>query len=155
MSKSRTTRLNRIYWRMKCRCYNKLDKSYKRYGARGIIICDAWISNYHAFEMWATNNGYADYLSIDRINNNGNYEPNNCRWTTAKEQARNKRPNHIISYAGKTQTLAAWADEVGLKHNTIINRIKRGWPIEKSLTTALLPNEKTNVARIKTQTGGF
>ena len=89
------TRINRIYWGMKARCYNKNYHKYPNYGARGIKICDEWKNDFMAFYNWAINNGYADNLSIDRINNDGNYEPSNCRWATAKQQANNTRKTKI------------------------------------------------------------
>lgn len=85
----------RIYNGMIRRCYRQSDSGYKYYGRRGISVCDEWRNNYHAFKVWAVNHGYRDNLSIDRIDNDGNYEPGNCRWATAKEQNNNKsHPRH-------------------------------------------------------------
>lgn len=123
---------------MKERCYRKYNDSYKNYGARGIKICDEWLDKNNGFlnfYNWAINNGYKDGLSIDRINVNGNYEPNNCRWVSMSEQSKNTRNTHNIMYQGETHCLSDWAKISGIKRPTLLQRINNGWSIEKALTT--------------------
>lgn len=129
------TRLFNTWVSMRNRCNNPNDSYYKDYGGRGITVCDEWQSDFAAFREWALANGYKSNLSIDRIDNNKGYFPKNCRWATAKEQARNRRSNRNITAFGKTQTIQAWAEETGLKYRTLHHRIEAGWPIEKALTT--------------------
>lgn len=103
----------RIYgcWQdMKNRCYNKNRKKYKIYGARGITVCDEWKNNFKCFYDWAKSNGYSDNLTLDRIDVNGNYCPENCRWATAKEQANNRRTNHKITINGVAKNLCEWLE---------------------------------------------
>ena len=130
-------RYSRLYgiWRgIKERCDTPSCSTYKNYGARGITYCSEW-RDYLTFKEWALNNGYAENLTIDRIDVNGNYEPNNCRWTTYKIQGLNRRNNRNLSFNGVTKTLSEWAEETGIKSSTIWARLKRGWSIEKTLTT--------------------
>jgi hypothetical protein len=127
------TRLYRIWLNMRRRCNNRRDQDYPYYGGRGIKVCKEW-DNYAAFHDWAMKNGYADHLTLDRINNNGDYCPENCRWATRKEQARNTRQNHFITFNGKTMTIAEWAEYLGVSSTVLRTRLYRGWPIERALT---------------------
>lgn len=104
------SRLYNIYAAMKQRCYNQGIKSFKDYGGRGIEVCEEWRNSFEAFYEWAMANGYADNLTLDRIDVNGNYEPTNCRWATRKEQNNNKRNNCKITYKDETHTLAEWIE---------------------------------------------
>lgn len=122
----RSTRLYRIWGGMKARCYRKTHVWYKRYGGRGIVICDEWRDNFQAFYNWAMANGYRDDLSIDRIDVNGNYSPDNCKWSTEVEQKNNRSNNQTVEINGRTQTLAEWATEAGLKYTTVYRRYKHG-----------------------------
>lgn len=126
---------------MKERCGNPNDKNYHNYGGRGITVCDEWLGE-HGFEnfyKWAVEAGYDESKSraeqsIDRINVNGNYEPNNCRWATQKEQANNERRNIRITYKGKTQTAKQWSEELGINYRTMRSRIKSGLSTEDILS---------------------
>ena len=118
----RNTRIYNIWTQMKKRCYNKNFTYYKDYGGRGIEVCEEWKNNFQAFDKWAMQNGYRDDLMIDRIDNDGNYEPSNCRWVDTYEQSNNKRSNVNITYMGKTQTLAQWCRELGLDYKVINER---------------------------------
>lgn len=129
------SRLHRIWDSMKSRCYNENVPHYHRYGARGIIICEEWRNNFKAFYDWAMSHGYTDELTIDRIDNDGNYCPENCRWVTLHEQNRNRRTNRMITFDGKTQCMSDWAKELGIKPITLLGRFSRGWSVERALTT--------------------
>ena len=128
------TRLYRIYSNMKSRCYNKQHSAYQNYGGRGINICDEWLNSFVVFYDWAMDNGYQDDLSIDRIDNNKGYSPDNCHWATSKQQCNNTRSNVYFTYNGKKHTLAEWCSILGLKYFTVYRRIKYyNWSIEKAL----------------------
>lgn len=134
-------RLHRILGNMKDRCNNKKSKDYKNYGDRNIKVCNEWLdrkNGFMNFYNWAMQNGYKEDLTIDRIDNNGNYEPSNCRWVDIKVQANNKRNNKLITYNGKTQTLSQWAKELKIKYATLNNRINTNkWSIERAFTQPL------------------
>lgn len=134
------TPLYKIFASMKQRCYNKNQLKYKIYGARGIKICDEWLKNFNNFYDWAIENGYNKSLSIDRIDNNGNYEPSNCRWVNAKAQALNRRNNVVISYNGETHPLSIWCEKLNLPYERMEQRIKSGWDAKKAFTTPILSN---------------
>lgn len=116
------TKIHGLWKGIKSRCFNKNHIHYDKYGGRGITICDKWLL-FENFYDWAIKNGYKEGLSIDRIDNNGNYEPSNCRWTTQKEQNSNKRNNVFIDYKGKTYTLSELARNVGINRKTLKRRI--------------------------------
>lgn len=126
------TKLYHVWIGMKNRCYNDNCSAYKNYGGRGIKVCEEWIKNPFRFYEWAIKNGYNNGLSIDRINNDGNYCPENCRWATRKEQANNIRKNHIIVYNDKTKTMSEWADFLGITYSQIKYRIKKYGICEKT-----------------------
>lgn len=129
-----TTRLYKTWAHMLDRCENNKIRSYKDYGGRGIRVCEAW-HDFTAFRAWALANGYADHLTIDRVKNDGNYEPGNCRWATRKEQNRNSRRNRLLTIGGETLCLAEWAERTGIKPGTIHTRLKLGWPAERAIKT--------------------
>lgn len=121
---------------MKNRCSNPRNRHYKDYGGRGIKVCDEWADKkqgHKNFQNWAVENGWKEGLSIDRKNNDGNYEPSNCRWATPKEQARNRRPNNLITICSQTKTLTEWAEMIGITPNTLKCRIEHGWKEEDLL----------------------
>lgn len=132
--KKSRTKLYNVWNTMKSRCYNEKAEKYKDYGARGITVCDEWLHNFQAFYEWAMANGYEENLTIDRKDVNGNYEPSNCRWSTTKEQANNKRTNRYITYNGETHTLAEWAEIRGITQSALRHRLARGWALDKALS---------------------
>lgn len=130
------TRLYLIWCNMKNRCYNPKVDSYVDYGGRGIKVCPEW-NEFIPFMEWSYANGYDEKkssreLSLDRKDTNGDYCPENCKWSTIIEQANNKRSNHILEYRGEKKTVAEWAREFDIPYKTLVQRIYRGWSIEKA-----------------------
>lgn len=129
-------RRNSIYsvWSgIKDRCYNKNSPAYKNYGGRGIDMYRDWRLHFMSFYDWAIENGYKKGLTIERINNDWGYSPNNCRWATMKEQSRNRRTNRIINYNGYSFCVSEWAEKLGISSGAIFGRLKRGYSVEKAL----------------------
>ena len=127
--------LYKAWGSMKRRCYNPNAQQYHNYGARGITVCDEWRKSYKSFQTWALDNGWGRGLSLDRINNDGNYEPSNCRWTDHVMQGRNRRTNMLLTYKGETKTVAEWSEITGLYYTTLIERIRNGWSPEEVIET--------------------
>lgn len=128
------TKLHRVWWGIIERCCDEHNKNYPLYGGRGIRICPEWRDSFKAFYDWAIASGYRDGLTIDRKDVDGNYCPENCRWATAKEQARNRRTARMLELNGEVHSLIEWSEITGLKPDTITERIKAGWTIEEALT---------------------
>lgn len=130
--RNRGTRVYKAWCNMKTRCYNKNNKDYPYYGGRGIKVCSRWRNNFSAF-LEDMGEPPKDY-QLDRINNEGNYEPGNCRWTDKVTQMRNCRKARPITFNGRTQLITEWAYELGVKPATLIMRFHRGWSVERALT---------------------
>lgn len=127
----KNTRIYHIWQGAKNRVFNQNDKHWPDYGGRGITMCKEWATSFECFRDWAFANGYSENLTIDRIDVNGDYCPENCRWVTKADQQRNKRNNRYYTYNGKTQLIPAWAKEFGVTDSTIRSRIRRGEKPEK------------------------
>ena len=128
--KQSKTRLYRIWAGMKRRC----EYRHERYSLRGISYCDEW-KDFEPFFKWAQLSGYTDQLTLDRIDNDGNYNPDNCRWATRKEQSRNTSKNRLIHFNGEISCLHEWAERFNINSRTLSDRLNRGWSIEKALLT--------------------
>jgi len=134
--KSNTT-LYRIYKHIRGRCYCTTDERYSDYGGRGIAMCIDWYNDFMSFYDWAIANGYSGNLTIDRIDNNKGYSPDNCRWAGRYTQANNKRNNRYIEYGGIKLTVSQWARRIGINPKILDNRLRRGWSEERALTQPL------------------
>lgn len=127
-----SSRTYRIWQGIGQRCNNPRARKFEYYGGRGIQLCPRWSS----FELFLADLGECPVgLTIERIDNSGNYEPRNCRWATQKEQNRNHRRNRVIAWRGETALLVDWADRLGIKWNTLYYRLKRGWSVDRAFTT--------------------
>ena len=148
--KGRYSRLYIVWCNMKGRCYNPNDKRYNSYGARGIIVCDEWKNDFNAFQKWAESAGYRPdakrgECTIDRIDNNKGYCPENCRWVNNQTQANNKSNNIILTYNGKSQTVSQWARELNVDSETLRHRYNCGWNTKRIIETPLRKKSVDNL----------
>lgn len=128
------TKLNKVWRNMKDRSYNINNKRYPHYGGRGIKVCEEW-QKYEPFRDWANESGYEVGLSLDRINNDGDYAPSNCRWATSKIQNNNFSRNRNISFQGIIHSISEWSRILKIPRNTLDYRINSGWSIESAFYT--------------------
>lgn len=133
------SKIYKTWLAMKYRCYDQKYCGYKNYGGKGIKVCDRWLHSFQNFleDMDECPNG----KSLDRIDNSNDYCKENCRWSTKKEQQRNRSCCHFVEAFGKRQPISVWAEEMGLKHCTILFRLKKNWPIEIALTRTIMPGK--------------
>lgn len=151
------TKLYRLYRSMYCRCYCEKSEHYSNYGGRGITICNEWLNDFKFFYDWAYKNGYKEELlpsginkwTIDRIDNDKGYSPDNCRFVTMKEQCLNRSTTVKLTYKGITLTRKEWAKKVGIKETTIKRRMYNGWSIEEALSIPANTSNKIKVIRRK------
>ena len=143
MKKQEKDRLYNIWCGMKQRCYNPNSTVYHHYGGRGISVCPTWRNNFAAFRDWSMSNGYTKNKSIDRIDPNGNYCPENCRWASRSQQQRNKRNSQTAIYKGRETSLADIAEKTGISLRTLRSRIQiLGWSVEKAVSTQVRSSKK-------------
>lgn len=126
-------RIYMIWFDMKRRCNQKHNKSYDSYGGKGIKVCEEWL-DFQKFFDWSMANGYDDKLSIDRIDFDGDYEPNNCRWADIYVQANNRTNNHFITYNGETMTMMQWSKRLNISYSTLRARLRYGMDVETAFT---------------------
>lgn len=143
-------RLHSIWKNMKTRCNNPNYDKYQYYGGKGISVCEEWSGSFQAFREWAHSNGYAEDLTLDRIDYKGNYEPSNCKWVSRKAQANNRSSNTILELNGTKQTVSQWSEETGLSATCISQRLADGWSVERTLTEC---HHSTNKTRLLTWNG--
>ena len=129
------------YHSMMDRCYRKTAKNYKFYGGRGITACEEWHEPEN-FAKWASESGYKKGLWLDRIDTNGDYCPENCKWSTPQEQANNRRNNNVLTYRGESHTLAEWARILGVKKSLIKTRVWYGWSPERVIEQEVERHER-------------
>lgn len=127
------SRIYRIWRLMKARCANPKLEDYPRYGGRGIKVCDEWV-DFQAFHDWAVSNGYSDDLSIDRIDPDKNYCPENCRWVDSETQNNNRGDNVFLEYKGERMTIAQWSRKIDVSQMILYGRRRRGWSDEEIIT---------------------
>jgi len=142
-------RIYNIYHNMIARCYSikETNESYPRYKGRGIKVCPEWRKDINAFYSWATENGYKENLTIDRKDNDGNYEPLNCHWIPMKDQSKNTSSNRNITFQGETMIMSDWAKKIGIKVGTLHRRLSHGWDVKEALTIPVLSPSQSGAIR--------
>lgn len=139
-NENRQIRLYRIWIAMKARCENPANNAYRNYGGRGITVCAEWKYDFQAFYAWSMENGYRDDLTIDRIDTDMGYSPNNCRWSTMKTQQSNRRNNRYIEFNGERKTLTQWSEIYRINKSVLGSRLDLGWTMEEALE--IIPKKK-------------
>lgn len=127
----RHTRLYRIWTQIKTRCNNSNYEHFNRYGGRGIKICNEWSEDFSKFKDWAIQNGYDENLEIDRIDNDGNYEPDNCRWQSRVVQVRNRSNTVYLEHDRLKKPLKEWCEMYGVNYKLAHQRYRKGWDFER------------------------
>lgn len=127
------TKLYNIWKAMRKRCRNVHNSDFDRYGGRGISVCAEWDSSFESFRDWALAHGYEDGLTIDRIDVNKGYCPDNCRFCSMKSQANNRTSNVIVEFDGRSHTIKEWSEITGIPYSRLYMRLKKGWPVERAL----------------------
>lgn len=126
------TKIYQVWKKMRHRCLSQGDKDFPFYGGRGITVCERW----NSFKNFLADMGYPPVgATIERLDNDGPYSRENCKWSNRVEQNRNRRNNHLVTFDGRTMCIAAWADEIEIKPNTLLSRLRHGWTISRALGT--------------------
>lgn len=139
------TRLHVTWSNMHARCSNPNNNRYKRYGGRGISVCAEWTGEqgFINFYNWSMKNGYSDDLTIDRKDNDGNYEPSNCCWATMEDQANNKSNNVMLEYNGEKMTIKQASIKFNIKRDILRERLRRGWDIKDALERPIIVSKRS------------
>lgn len=136
------TQIYQVWLAMKNRCYNEKVEGYDRYGGRGIKVCGRWLGG-SGFQNFMSDMGERpDGMTIERIDNDKDYSPDNCRWATMKEQCRNKRSNRWLEHNGEKRLISEWASHIGIGLSTLVGRLERGWSIKRALETPTNKNKR-------------
>lgn len=141
--RKRRSPIHRVWTEMIQRCTNPNNAGFPGYGGRGIRVCERW----HSFENFLADMGPrpSPRHSIDRVDNDGDYEPSNCRWATVREQARNNRRNRWLTFDGETRLITEWADRLGIGYMTIHYRLTHGWSVERALSTPVMSSIASSI----------
>ena len=139
---NKDSQLYRVWDGIVQRCCNPNAKNYKNYGGRGIGVCDEWRNSFKAFEEYCLSHGWEQGLQIDRVDNELGYVPNNVRFVAPKQNARNKRTNHLITFQGETMCAADWCERFGISDSTLWRRLTSGWSVEDAFTKPIQRHRK-------------